>query len=119
MAKTGRPQTSLEAKRIMGTYRADRHGKGPKKARKPAAKAHSSAELVEMWSEVFTFGNSHFDDTDPVFPNWHRADPASIKAARSAWKKLGARFMTVVWPEMRSSTDRTVPWALEQFGDPS
>jgi hypothetical protein len=81
----------------------------PAKRRTAKRRTDPAAEL-EAWSMLFRCGYDFFGDLDHLGLDID----AKRRAAREAWRRLGAAFMTA-W---RPDTARQKPWALEQFGDP-
>ena len=79
----------------------------PVKVRRPKRRMSVAAEL-EAWSVLFATGYDFFGDLG--FPKQEEAR----KAARDAWERLGPAFMARWTP----SSARSVPWALEAFGEP-
>lgn len=85
------------------------------------AKRRDDVAELEAWRSWFETGVAfsgeleEFGAVEPqsVWPPENRE--AAMAVARDAWNRLGAAFL-----ETLSPTDVTkVPWALEQFGEPS
>jgi hypothetical protein len=120
MTKMGRPRTSDDQKKILGTWRADRHAK-PRQSAAPkgagAAKRHSKVEDLEeakLWSELFTSGYDHFDNySDLGFPHQY----AMNLAAGDAWRRLGQLYTAEILPTL-GRPPALMTWALSTFGRP-
>ncbi len=78
----------------------------PVKRRMPKKRTTSEAE-AEAWEMMFECGTDYFSDL-PFTNN----DEARV-AARGAWRRLGAIFLA------QRPANEKVPWALEEFGEPS
>lgn len=124
-----RPRKSIEYHLIRGLYRRDRHGPLPGTPPEPAASPPEPHPLdieVERWSMAFSCGHDFFNLTglDPFSRLWPRgtereeaaAHRRFHRAAQTAWKKLGGRFLETWVPDVG---DDEVPWALQRFGEPS
>ena len=81
-------------------------------------------QKLEAWRMTFSSGHDFFSDLPAVgvvhphdiWPPEQQpaARRAFMKAAKVAWRELGAAFMETWRPE----PDDPVPWALEKFGPP-
>jgi hypothetical protein len=106
------------------------------KRRKGKLRIDERAEL-EAFTEIWISGYDYFDDLagfvtlgrkhhdDCPFNRFPRdrcdwcARKEQQAAAREVWQRLGGRFMSDVWPELKylEQTSRE-PWALERWGLP-
>jgi hypothetical protein len=100
---------------LTGTYRHDRHN--ARRLREEAAAKHLAEnppevlEELKAWAMAFTSSWDFFGD---LVPYGLADDKAVRRAARAAWKRLGARFMA----SWKPTPVRAQPWALERFGKP-
>jgi hypothetical protein len=82
----------------------------PVKRRYSKRRTAVAAELA-AWSDAFECEFDFFNELEP----FGISTDAEVKAAvPEAWARLGGAFLDQWTP----TDTRTVPWALEQFGDP-
>jgi hypothetical protein len=115
MAKMGRPPTTIERKKILGTYRPDRHAKPRQPAPKGAAK-HTEAEECELWADLFETGYSAFFAGDLESLGFVDKYAANL-AAGAAWTRLGEYYLKNIRPSL-GRPPAIMPWALSTFGKP-
>jgi hypothetical protein len=66
---------------------------------------------LKAWATAFTFSWDFFGD----LKRYGLADDKAVRrAAKAAWKRLGARFMAAWKP----TPARKTPWTLDRFGAP-
>lgn len=93
----------------------------PVKRKKPK-RVISSAVQLESWRSTFATGHDFFGELEPLGiverpvtrseAESQAARAAFVAAVRDAWNELGADFLAE-WQSLQ------MPWALEQFGEPS
>jgi hypothetical protein len=94
----------------------------PVKRRNSKRRIGTEAEAA-AWRGVFETGYDFFNELSDVgitFTTRTELDhvetsPDFLPAARAAWKRFGADFMTNWQPE---SSGRRSPWAIDEFGPP-
>jgi hypothetical protein len=85
--------------------------------RKRRNKRHSTAGLFE-WECVFSSEFDMFGDLKDAGVSVDEYGRPDIEEARAAWQRLGAEFLADFAAEYPNGA-HFVPWALEQFGEPT
>ena len=79
--------------------------------RTPLSRSHRASAELRAWDAYFSFGRDFFRGLQRA----GLTEEEMQKAAPDAWRRLGARFMQT-W---QGDIHRPMPWAWEQFGNPT
>ena len=84
------------------------------KLRKP--RRRDPLDEVLCWKGVFRCGWDYFDELAPLNLKLNPKNAKTIReAAREPWKRLGRLYIAEVF---KPDSNRPVPWALDEFGEP-